>query len=260
MTNPGSAYNRLLALKHRHYIDMRTDERGENPLWTLHRNGFRAIRDLLPSLREEGYLSEAPYHDWLTTAFHLGEWLVERPAGVELFTEQQLRRYEPEHYPAWVPQSEEHRPDGYWHRRLPSGTMTIALEMELSRKKSADYQKASLFYGDSAQINRVLWVVRTLGEAKSIGRELAKGLGARPKIHSFILLGSFLKHGWSAPVVHGAGSTMPPLTVERFLQKALEVEGNANAVPSQCHGTTTALFETRIKRIKLVTSGTRRGG
>jgi hypothetical protein len=60
-TNPVSAYNWLLALKNRGYITLRTDERGENSLWTLERAGFRAIRDLLPVLREEGYLSEAPY-------------------------------------------------------------------------------------------------------------------------------------------------------------------------------------------------------
>ncbi len=255
--NPVSAYNWLLGLKNSGYITYKTDERGQHSLWTLERSGFRAIRDLLPALREEGYLSEAPHHDWLATAFHLGEWLVESPNGIQILSEQQLRRIEPEHYPEWAPKDLRHRPDGYWHRVAQNGSRTVAFEMELTRKKGPVYQSIGSFYGESAQVNRVLWVVRGLSDVRFIQENLDKGPGARSNIHSFVILSSFLKSGWSAPVEHGPGKG---LSVEIFLRKALGISESAFVVPSQCHGTVAALLETRIKRIKSVSSGTRCGG
>jgi hypothetical protein len=254
-TNPVSAYNWLLTLKNNGYITLRTDERGENSLWTLERAGFRAIRDLLPSLREEGYLSEAPYHDWLASAFHLGEWLVERPAGVQTLSEQQLRRLEPEHYPEWTPKDLRHRPDGYWYRVANNGPRTIALEMELTRKKGPLYQSIGSFYGESAQVNRVLWIVRTFSDARAIHENLDRGPGARANIHSFVMLNSFLKQGWSAAIEHGPGKG---LSVQTFLQKALGCPENAFVVQTGCGCMVNALLETRRRTFKSATSGIRR--
>jgi hypothetical protein len=127
--------------------------------------------------------------------------------------------------------------------------------MELTRKRGPVYQSVGSFYGESVQINRVLWVVRTLSDARAIQGSLDKGPGSRTNIHSFVILGSFLKEGWSAPIEHGPGKG---LNVESFFRKALGIPDSAFAVPSQCHGTVMALLETRIKHIKSATSGTRR--
>ena len=242
--NPISAYNRLLHLKHHHYVAMRKDEQGQYALWSLDRAGFKAIRDLLPPLREEGYRSEAPYHDWLASAFHMGEWLNKLPSGVQVFSEQELRRIEAEDYPDWVPKSREHRSDGYWHRASESGSRTVALEMELTRKKAALYRSVGSFYGESAQVNRALWVVRTLTDAKRIKESLDQGMGSRPGMHSFVRLDSFLKQGWSAQVEHGAGGG---LRVTSFLQMALDFPESDRAVTSHDRGHLTALLETRIR-------------
>ena len=144
-THPYSAYNWLLRLRREGYINQRWDERGQLFFWTLDRAGFAAVRPSLPPLREEGFRAEHPEHDWLASTFHLGAWLVERPAGVQLFTEQQLRRFEVEEYPAWVPRDVNHRTDGYWHKQTPEASRTVALEMEITRKKASAYQTVGSF-------------------------------------------------------------------------------------------------------------------
>jgi hypothetical protein len=249
--NPLTAYNWLLKLKHHHFLTFHRDAGNEYALWSLNRAGFELVRRRLPTLREEGFRSEAPYHDWLVSAFHLGEWLIERPSGVRVFSEQELRRVEAENYPAWVPKSSEHRPDGYWHRVSSSDPRTLALEMELNPKKAARYQSVGTFYGESPLINRVLWVVPTLGDAKRIGESLAKGPGSRSEMHSFVRLGSFLKQGWSAPIEHGAGIR---LTVSSFLQKALAIPECDMGATTACHVTLKSLLESRIRPIHSASS------
>ncbi len=252
MKHPFSAYNYLNRMRRAHYLTTRTDEEGRGFLWALDRSGFDAIRHHLPELREEGYKSEFRRHDWLASAFHMGEWLVAVPAGVQTLSEQQLRRLEPEHYPEWAPRSAAHRPDGYWHR-MDSGTYrTVALEMELNRKKAAFYQGIGSFYGESAQVGRVLWVVPTLSDAVAIKTNLDKAPGSRVNIHSFVFLRSFLKQGWSALIEYGPGKGF---SVETFLTKALCISQDSFVVPLAFRGTTMALLETRIKRFQPVTYG-----
>lgn len=252
--HPYSGYNRLILLKRAGLISFRTNPRGEYYIWSLAKSGFNAIQDLLPALKEEGYASEASTHDWLTTAFHLGEWLVETPSGVETFSEQQLRRIDPEHYPLWVPKDLSHRPDGYWHRSIRGVDRTIALEMEISRKKASEYQGIGSFYGEQSQISRVLWVVRSKKDATEIERQLAKAPGSRTQIHSFVLLKPFLQNGWSAKIEHGPGMD---LTILSFLEKALAISENVNVVYSSCNYTTSTLLETRKTGNISGTSGNR---
>lgn len=253
-THPFSSYNWLLRLKHAHYIDQRWDEQGQSFLWTLDRAGFCAIKDFLPPLREEGYSSESPRHDWLASAFHMGNWLVRAPAGIQLISEQELRRYETEVYPNWIPKDSSHRPDGYWYRPIPGSARIVAFEMETNRKNASRYEGVGSFYGETAQISRVLWIVLSLSEAKRIDDHLSKGLGSRTELHSFVRLNSFLKQGWSAPIEYGPGVN---LTIESFLRKALGISENEIEVTSLCHDTTMSLLETRIRQSIPATSGAR---
>lgn len=247
MKNPFSAYNYLNRLRLAHYITPRAEEEGRAYLWSLDRAGFDAISHHLPVLREAGYKSECPRHDWLTSAFHLGDWLIRAPSGVESFSEQELRRFDPEHYPRWVPRSQSHRPDGYWHRSEKNVARTLALEMELNRKKASSYQSVGSFYGEATQVGRVLWVVPTLSDAIYIDAALAKAPGARKSIHSFVMLESFIERGWSAQIESGPGKG---LSVDSFMNKALDLHQNAEVIPTRCHGITMALLETHLKRFK----------
>jgi hypothetical protein len=250
--NPRTAYNYLCKLRKAHYLTSPTEEESRGQFWSLGRAGFEAIRHSFPELREEGYKSEFKRHDWLTSAFHLGEWLTVVPPGVQVFSEQELRRLEPEHYPAWVPRDSSHRPDGYWHRRDGDRSRTVALEMELSRKKASSYHGIGSFYGEAAQVGRVLWVVPALSDAVAIEANLYRGPGSSRRLHSFVILDSFLKHGWSANIQRGPGTD---LSVESFLSKALELTPGASRVLSGCRGTAKALLETRIRRFDSVPYG-----
>ncbi|MGK5085738.1 hypothetical protein WDW37_20810 [Bdellovibrionota bacterium FG-1] len=258
MKFPTAPYDYLRKLREAHYIvSTSAGEQGRGYLWTLDRAGFEAIRPSLPELREVGYKAEYREHDWLVSAFHLGEWLVQSPAGVQTFSEQLLRRLEPEHYPAWVPKDRGHRPDGYWHRMDKGTIRTIALELELNRKKATAYQGVGSFYGESAQVGRVLWVVPALSDAVFIQNNLNKGPGSRSDIHSFVMLDSFLKDGWSGLITQGPGKG---LSVESFLSKALGVSPEASATPTRIRGVTMALLNTRLKRIQSAPYGLGREG
>ena len=181
--------------------------------WSLDQKGYQAIRDLLPALREDGYKSEHVGHDLLVTAVHLGEWLLGTPPGVEIFTEQQLRRYDHEFYPLWIPPDQAHRPDGYWN--VPKGSIknTIALEVELSRQTHKRYELIGEFYAINKGIIRVLWVVRNLAAAQTIDSQLSKANPGAKTFHAFALALDFQSLGWGAKIIHGVdtGSTIHDL-------------------------------------------------
>ena len=194
-------------------------------------------------------------HDWLTSAFHLGDWFIDSPTGVALFSEQELRRFHVDHYPDWVPKDQSHRPDGYWHRSVGEESRTVALEVELTRKQASAYQKVGSFYGDNPKVDRVLWVVPSLLDAEMISKNLESAPGARTKIYSFVFLRSFLKNSWLATVEHGSGKG---LTIESFLGKALACSSWENTGQSWGERPGYALLETRKKGLETVTSANRR--
>ena len=250
LKHPFSGYNYLSRLRDAGYVESHPVEKGDGLFWSMGRAGYDAIRrDELPELKESGFKSEAKLHDWLTSAFHIGEWLVTGPAGVQVCSEQELRRLEPEHYPAWVPRDVGHRPDGFWHRIDRGEVRTIALEMELNRKRAAAYQGIGSYYGSAVQVGRVLWVVPTLTDAKSIAALLNEAPGARPQMHSFTLVDSFRKKGWSALIEVGPGQGY---SVQSYLLMALGIEPDTFVIPEPFRGTTMELLETRIKRFRTV--------
>lgn len=177
--------------------------------WTLTAKGFKVIRPLLPQLREDGFRSEAILHDWITTAIHLGEWLPSQPDGTDLFSEQQMRRLSLDDYPAWIPRTDLHRPDGYWRVRLPQGVGTVALEVELSTKYPHNYRAVADFYRDHPRIFRVVWLTDTLHTAKTIQSRLRDGAPSHIGIHNFVLKADFFRLGWNALLKLGAESNRP---------------------------------------------------
>jgi hypothetical protein len=171
--------------------------------WTLTRKGFLEVSTFLPSLQDVGYKSETLHHDWLATAFHLGAWLKGHPESIELFTEQELRRLPLDLYPSWVPNRDIHRPDGYSRVQIGSKNATIAIEVELSRKRQADYEILGRFYEDEPKVSRVLWLVPSIRRAHSILERIKSVVGDKCNIHHFCLLPDFKRLGWQAPLYLG---------------------------------------------------------
>lgn len=238
------AYNRLLQLKRSGFIEQRADVRAQKVVWTPSAKGHAAIADYLPPLREEGYKSENIHHDWIVSAVHLGDWLNGKPQGAELFTEQQLRRFDPEFYPSWVPKSDLHRPDGYWLLPNGNGSRVVALEVELARKRSSDYQNVAEFYSEAERIGSVLWVVPSLTTGKRIQRQIQKSQVARTDLHNFVILKSFLSSGWQAVIELGPDTGR---TIESFLGTAKPCGPDAIAMPAPCDRMGLKLLDTRKK-------------
>jgi len=199
-------YERLVKLEHGDLIQAHIVRNGSGFLWGLTKRGFDVIRPQLPSLRAEGYQSENKEHDLLVAAIHLGEWLADHPVDAEIFSEQELRCYDTSVYPWWIPQTEMHRPDGYWH--IPTGNdfTAIALEVELTQKRTADYDKTSVFYDRKCEISKVIWVTKRPSLAAHIHNRMNDAAKNGDK-HNFISLVDFLKRGWQAEIHLGPDRT-----------------------------------------------------
>jgi hypothetical protein len=197
-----TAYNRLMQLADRDYLDIRVDPSGTTVVWTLGKNGYQLVLQKLPQLRARGFRSEYVAHDLLVQAFHLGNWTLGEPEGAELFTEQQLRCFDMDMYPSWVPRSDLHRADGYI--RVPNGSTkrTIALEVELSRKSAADYKNIARFY-DRYRVDHVLWLVPNKIIENQILRAVESHHNNLLTKHSIIYVSSFIESGWEAESMTG---------------------------------------------------------
>ena len=219
---PQRAYNRLLDLRDLRLIEMVGDGKCQNCGWVLTVNGFRAIREYLPALREEGYCIEHFTHDFLTTTFHLGDWLLRRPENVSLFSEQELRRVALEDFPAWVPTSVWHRPDGYFGFKKDNVYKVVAIEVELNRKPSARYISLAEAYAEDTRIERVLWLVREQSLALRIQKVMADAHSR--SLHHFIFLNDFLALGWCAKIANGQdrGKSVRDLLCEIAGEKPVE--------------------------------------
>jgi hypothetical protein len=197
-------YVRLLRLKKAGLITLRpTDSCGSGYVWILTKKGFSLVREKISTLKEIGYQSENIEHDLYVTAVHAGEWLAGSPSGVELFSEQQLRRLDPDCYPNWVPTSSLRRPDGYWRIPFQGRPVTIALEVELSKKGGLSYPLVGTFYEQQTTIFRVVWVVGTESLLQHIRSQIEKACPRSVDIHNFLLLDAFKNQGWSARFVCG---------------------------------------------------------
>lgn len=212
----GRAYTRLWKLARAGFIRSVPIGQNEGSAWCLTKLGFAAIREDLPVLRESGFESEAPNHDLYCAAFQLGDWLPGQPDNASIFSEQQLRRYDPEMYPEWVPSSISHRADGYTLVQGQNGDRVIGFEVELGRKSIRNYHGAGIFYQGQPQVDRVLWLIGRRRYADDLERHLSKYDRERPSIHNFVDLIQFQKRGWQSEFCHGPERGM---TIAAFMHE-----------------------------------------
>lgn len=198
-------YNRLLLLSKAKFVRLEYLPAYRGWLWTLSPKGFETIHPTLPPLREVGFKSENLSHDFLVTAFHLGEWLTSHPVTVAMYSEQQLRRVDPEYYPPWIPRNAFHRPDGYIGSQKDHSISLIPLEVELSSKRLSDYKGVAEFYSDMTEAKLILWLVPSPAFAKRLEKILNPSHFAIQK-HNFVTIPSFLKSGWETPIGYGPDS------------------------------------------------------
>ena len=178
-------------------------------VWILTLQGFANVQEGLPEMKEAGFRSEALAHDYLCTAVQRGPWLGAIPAGVELVSEQELRRLGPDHLPSWVPSTEIHRPDGYSRLPVKGRAEIVSFEVELSCKHESFYRTVARFYHDTQSVFRVIWMVPTASAADRIQAMLGRTVPQSKRLHDFVLLPDFLKQGWHARFVLGYEAGRP---------------------------------------------------
>lgn len=208
---PSYAHRRLLNLKAKNliqwvYLDGR---HGRDFAWALTNKGYGIVQPSLPTLKQEGFRSEAVAHDHLVTAIHLGDWLSGLPKGCDVFTEQELRRFHVEHYPDWIPRSNIRRPDGYWRTIVDGEPATVALEVEMSQKTDSEYRETVQFYSVRRSLLRVVWVVLYPSIGKAILNAINDIKGDGMRLHDFILLKDFLAQGWGSKFFLGRDVGVP---------------------------------------------------
>ena len=243
------AYNRLLDMRHADLIEFRYDGKLQNFAWTLSKKGFSAIREYLPELREEGFKSENFEHDLLVTMFHLGDWLIEHPNNLHVFTEQELRRLAFHEYPAWVPRTDLHRPDGYFGFTDGDKVISVAVEIEFNRKAPVAYEGVGEFYSDLPDVHRVIWLVPNIDSAKRIQKKIKESVPTRNNIHNFVLINDFRKQGWQSPIAIGPDANK---NVRQFLSTVPRRKG----VESTWNATTPLLLNTRRSYVKSAVKAT----
>ena len=198
-----ATYSVLHRLRKHSYIEVITNKNGKMPIWTLQKPGFEMAKAyMLNDLKVDGFKSENPEHDLLCSSIHLGEFLKQIPKGITLVSEQMLRTYQPEFLPNWVPDVEEHRPDGYWYFKNATEIKLISLEVEINNKAFVRYKGYSNFYDKFSSTTRVLWIIKSQSQARQILKAMYK-YKPKYKIHNFVILKDILKNGWNAEIYAG---------------------------------------------------------
>jgi hypothetical protein len=211
---PFTAYERLLQLEKKRYIQHTSFRYRGGGAWVLAPQGYKFLAPFLLEMKAKGYRSENILHDYFATAFHLGEWLTHQPAKGVLCSEQELRRLEPDLLPPWVPRSEKHRPDGYTAYDSEKGAHLYAFECELSVKSRARYEQTLSFYDEEDTIAAVFWLAGSQTIQSVIQRCVREQNVLRPHLHHFLQLGDFKRAGWMA---HFAGGILHGTSLSSLL-------------------------------------------
>lgn len=218
-----TAYNVLLKLRKKKLIAVRTNDYGENPLWTLEKKGLNYVIGLLPELKTKAYLSENKEHDLFCTSILLGEFLKKIPDDIKITSEQRLRTFHPEFLHSSVYDPEVHRPDGYWHFENGSKIKSMALEVEINQKSKKRYRGYSYFYEEFAEDERCLWIVKSPKHAITIIKSMYE-YQPEYQIHNFVLLKDIVENNWSCKIIRGPekGQALSNL----FYQRGHNIDSN----------------------------------
>jgi hypothetical protein len=173
-------------------------------LYQLSKKGFEFITHDLPELIEKRFNAQSVVHDSMAAAFHLGEFIHGIPKGVSLVSEQELQCFDPGSYPAGIPKSREHIPDGYTIIENGSERKIYAIEVEIRVKSIQRYDRVSLHFDLAKDVEAVLWLVNDVSVFEVIAERLIETKTKRLSIHNFVMLDHFKKDGWNSPIYFGS--------------------------------------------------------
>jgi hypothetical protein len=198
-------YRRLRSLEENKYIESIFSRDRMVCLWQLTDKGYQELNFDGIEISQRGYKAEHPEHDFWSSLIQFGIWIDHVPKNSDLFSEQQLRRFEIESYPKWVPHTKQHRPDGWWKTDLAKSNKEslIALEVEMTRKPSSSYYEVGDFYSNVIDVQQVIWIVRSESDANFILKNMIAGSSTNASEQSFLLFSQFIKDQWSAPILIG---------------------------------------------------------
>ncbi len=197
-----STYKALERLARNKFVETRYTFEQNFSSWILTDKGFEAIRAGLGDLCEEGYGSENHWHDRNVVAFQLGEWATHQFPIVTHFSEQEMRRRRVDYYPPWVPNSKNHRPDGYTRILTGEKESVLAFEVELWAKSLSTYETTLRFYDLMKKISRVYWLIGDPYVKDLVLRAKACIQDTSQNYHLFVDLHDYLKSGWDAQVLN----------------------------------------------------------
>lgn len=198
-----TCYNRLRKLEIAKYLDQVFVKESNRKAWIITRKGFAIIQEHLGELRESGYKSETPSHDYVASRFQLGDFALRKPPCVDFVTEQMLRRQNPILLPSWLNLSMRRRPDGYTAISKAPSLIVTAIEFERTPKDKNAYFDIAMEYAYADWIDYVLWLVPTRAQISRIDQLMAEHGSRRPRKHQFVLLDDFIHSGWGASVIQG---------------------------------------------------------
>lgn len=198
-------YVRLLNLEQKDFIISTGSWDQKTIVWHLGEDGYKALSTQFRVAVANGFRSENKDHDFWVSAIHLGEWIKGTPNDCANFTEQELRKVDMHCYPKWVPQTKEHRPDGWWKIGMGKHNQEslIALEVELSKKTPQAYSDVGSFYSNVIHVSQVIWIVRTVSDKNYILSHLKKGSSRQASEHSFILIDQYIQTQWQSQIFDG---------------------------------------------------------
>lgn len=182
----------------------RIDYLGQLQLIHLTEYGFTRMKNGLDGIKEDGFASEALWHDYLTVAFQLGQLAPYKSQKIEIVTEQEMRRYFKTDLPYWVPNTDSHRPDGFTKFVTNENqNRIVAYEVEISTKTPERYDSLAQYYTKLQQVELVFWLVKNINAVEIIQKSLARHREVRMNRHCFILLDDFLNNFWEAKTYNG---------------------------------------------------------
>lgn len=180
---------------------------GKLTLLSLTDFGFLRMKNGLDGFKEEGFASEAVWHDFLSVALQLGPLAACKVNNFETVSEQQIRRFFLKDLPYWIPNIDSHRPDGFTRLKQNGKFKIIAYEVEISVKTSDRYDAVCQYYARSNQINHVVWLVKNQSHLNLIQNSILRFDETGLSKHSFILLNDFIENFWLAKAYTGQQSS-----------------------------------------------------
>ncbi len=218
------AYDRLKRLLKGRYILINKIDGNINKVWQLDQRGFAYLKNILMiETKSKTYKPQSEYHDLLVMAAILGDWALKKPNDATIVTEKELMEKEIDSIPQTIFQETHRRPDGLWLFSKKENPFAVALEVEISRKSSVEYEKICSYYGKNLFFQHVIWIIDSPALAARIHSASNKYAMSRTGLHCFILKRDFETKLWQAEFIN---NSLKGTTVKTFLNRLCGYQEN----------------------------------